>query len=52
MAEEWIRSDIPMLVVEPSNHFGRYRLSEKFVGYNEKWLATAWRRLYRWQWLR
>ena len=35
-----------------SNHFGRYQLSERFVGYNEKWLATTCRKIYRWEWLR
>jgi hypothetical protein len=37
---------------DSNNHFGRYRLSERFVGHTKKWLATTCRRLYRWQWLR
>jgi hypothetical protein len=37
---------------DSSNHFGRYRLSERFVGHNKKWLATTCRRLYPWRWLR
>jgi predicted transcriptional regulator len=47
-----LRSSAERKQRDSSNHFGRYRLSERFVGHNKKWLATTGRRLYRWRWLR